>query len=73
MGMTLMMKMTFVLANESSVATSESPNLQTGVTNMHGHHNLHLSALRKGSTACPPIPFNPVTGHSPSHSCLCIS
>ena len=50
--------------------------MQTGVTNMHGHRNLHFSAwspYRKGSMACPPIPFNPVTGHSPSHSCLCIS
>ena len=43
MELTLMMKMTFVLANESKcIATSESPNLQTGVTNIHGHH---ISAL----------------------------
>ena len=41
LGMTLMMKMTFVLATEF---TCESPNLQTGFTNMYGHHNLHFSA-----------------------------
>ena len=34
MWMTLMTKMTFVLANESS----EFLNLQTGVTDMYGHH-----------------------------------
>ena len=43
MGMTLMMKCLFWLM-DLSVATSESPNLQTGVTNMHGHHDLHFSA-----------------------------
>ena len=38
MGMTMVMKMTFLLAIKSiiSVATSEFPNLQTGVTNKHG-------------------------------------
>ena len=38
------MKMSLFWLMSLSVATSESPNLQTGVTNMHGHHNLHLSA-----------------------------
>ena len=27
------------------MAPSESLNLQTGVTNMHDHHNLHFSTL----------------------------
>ena len=50
MGLTLMMKMTF---NESiKVATSESPNLQTGVTNIPGHHNiLHFGAWQGSRSA----------------------
>ena len=37
--MTLMMEMMYL-----DVATSESPNQQTGATIMHGHHNLDFGA-----------------------------
>ena len=70
-----MMKMTsFVSANGSKCSyTSDFPNLQTGITNMHGDHNLHFSALSlRLGRAVQLVHLSLPTKSLHGDSCLCI-
>ena len=65
MGMTIM---TFV--SLLSVATNNSPKLEHR-NYQHVWSSSVPGVSRKGSMACPPLPFNPITCYSPLHFCLC--
>ena len=72
--MTPIMKMTFVSATESKCSYQVSPQTcrqESPTCMVIIICTLVPGVSRKGSMACPAIPFNPITCHLPPHSCTC--